>query len=208
VEKEIVEHLPSVGILAIDDGDSLVMVEQYRRAADKTLLEIPAGKIEKGESPRQAAAREMDEEIGRRGVLRPFLKWYLAPGYDTELMYLFIATDLEKVRDRRPMDDDEDIVVKKVKFADAVKKCLSGEIIDAKTIAAVLAYNHQKNIRASPSEPAGTPFSWRLRGCCARPRAPASLDLRWRPAPSSLAGGSALSARPALSGFSSLSGNR
>jgi ADP-ribose pyrophosphatase len=144
VEKEIVEHLPSVGILALD-GDSLFMVEQYRRAANRTLLEIPAGKIEEGEDPAQAAAREMDEEIGRRGRLRPFLKWYLAPGYDTELMHLFIATDLEEVKDRRPMDDDEDIAVKKVKLADAVKKCLSGEITDAKTIAAVLAYNYQKS---------------------------------------------------------------
>lgn len=144
VEKEIVEHRPSVGVLAVD-GDSLIMVEQYRRAADRTLLEIPAGKIEEGESSRQAAAREMGEEIGRRGRLRPFLKWYLAPGYDTELMHLFVATDLKKIEGegRGPLDDDEDIVVRKIKIATAVKKCLSGEIIDAKTIAAVLAYAHQ-----------------------------------------------------------------
>lgn len=143
VEKEIVEHQPSVGILAVE-GDSLIMVEQYRRAADRTLLEIPAGKIEDGESPRQAAMREMGEEIGRRGRLRPFLKWYVAPGYDTELMHLFIATDLKKIEEGRgPLDDDEDIVVRKIKIATAVKKCLSGEITDAKTIAAVLAYHYQ-----------------------------------------------------------------
>jgi ADP-ribose pyrophosphatase len=143
VEKEIVEHLPSVGIVAVD-GDWVVLVEQYRRAPDRTLLEIPAGKIEAGETPRQAAVREMDEEIGLSGRLRPFLKWYMAPGYDTELMHLFIATDLEKVKNRRAMDDDEDIVVRKVKLASAVKKCFNGEIQDAKTIAALLAYSQSE----------------------------------------------------------------
>jgi len=115
-------------------------VEQYRRAPDMTLLEIPAGKIEQGETPRQAAAREMNEEIGYAGKLTPFLKWYMAPGYDTELMHLFVATDLKKAKDRREMDDDENIVVRKVRLASAVKKCFNGEIRDAKTIAAILAY--------------------------------------------------------------------
>lgn len=139
VDKEIVEHRPSVGILALQ-GDSVFLVSQYRRAADRTLLEIPAGKIEEGETPMQAAKREMDEEIGYSGTLRPFLKWYLAPGYDTELMHLFVAKNLRKIASRRAMDDDEDIVVRKVKLASAVRMCLSGKITDAKTIAALLAY--------------------------------------------------------------------
>jgi ADP-ribose pyrophosphatase len=143
VEKEIVEHRPSVGIVAVGDGNHLMLVRQYRRAAGRALLEIPAGKVEEGETPRQAACREMNEEIGYSGRLRPFLKWYMAPGYDTELMHLFIATGLKKVADRGPMDDDEDIVVKKVSLASAVKKCFSGEIQDAKTIAAILAYSSQ-----------------------------------------------------------------
>jgi ADP-ribose pyrophosphatase len=140
VEKEIVEHQPSVGIIAVMEDDSLVLVKQYRRAADKILLEIPAGKIEKGETPKQAAVREMDEEIGFSGKIKPFLKWYLAPGYDTELMYLFIATNLTKIDKRRKMDDDEDIVVRRLKLSAAIRKCLSGEIEDAKTIAAIMAY--------------------------------------------------------------------
>lgn len=139
VEKEIVEHQPSVGVLPVVN-DSIILITQYRHATGKTLLEIPAGKIEKGETPRQAAAREMDEEIGYRGTLRPFLKWYLAPGYDTELMHLFVATDLKKIASRRAMDDDEDIMPRKVKLSSAIKKCFSGEIEDAKTIAAILAY--------------------------------------------------------------------
>jgi ADP-ribose pyrophosphatase len=139
VEKEIVEHQPSVGILPVVN-DSIILITQYRHATGKTLLEIPAGKIEKGETPRQAAVREMDEEIGYRGTLKPFLKWYLAPGYDTELMHLFVATDLKKITRRRAMDDDEDIVARKVKLSSAVRKCFSGEIEDAKTIATILAY--------------------------------------------------------------------
>jgi ADP-ribose pyrophosphatase len=139
VEKEIVEHQPSVGILPVI-GDHVILITQYRHATGKTLLEIPAGKIEKGETPRQAAVREMDEEIGYKGTLKPFLKWYLAPGYDTELMHLFVATGLKKIASRRAMDDDEDIVPRKVKLSSAVKKCFSGEIEDAKTIAAILAY--------------------------------------------------------------------
>ncbi len=139
VEKEIVEHRPSVGIIPVLD-DSVILVTQYRRAADRTLLEIPAGKIEDGETPEQAAVREMDEEIGYTGDLRPFLKWYLAPGYDTELMYLFVATGLRKIKSKRERDEDENIVVKKVKLENAVKKCLDGQIQDCKTIAALLAY--------------------------------------------------------------------
>ena len=141
VDKEIVEHRPSVGIIAVQ-GDSIFLVSQYRRAADRTLLEIPAGKIEDGETPVAAAKREMDEEIGYSGTLEPFLKWYLAPGYDTELMHLFVARDLRRIEGRRKMDDDEDIVVKKVRLTDAITKCFSGEIIDAKTIAAILAYGY------------------------------------------------------------------
>jgi len=142
IEKEIVEHQPSVGIIAFDDNKSIFLVQQYRRASDKTLLEIPAGKIEQGETPRRAAIREMDEEIGYKGQLKPFLKFYLAPGYDTELMHLFIATDLKKIdsNTRASLDDDENIVTKKVTLAAAVKKCLNGDIHDAKSIAAIMAY--------------------------------------------------------------------
>lgn len=139
VDKEIIEHRPSVGIIAVED-DSIFLVSQYRRAADRALLEIPAGKIEEGETPVTAAKREMDEEIGYSGTLKPFLKWYLAPGYDTELMHLFVAKNLHRILSRREMDDDEDIAVKKVRLYAAVKKCFSGEITDAKTIAAILAY--------------------------------------------------------------------
>ena len=138
IDKEIVEHRNSVGIVAIRD-DSVILVTQYRRAADKVLLEIPAGKIENGETPREAAVREMAEEIGYAGNIKPLLKWYLAPGYSTELMHVFIATNLREIT-RGPLDEDENIRRRKVRLKVAIKKCLNGKINDAKTIAALLAY--------------------------------------------------------------------
>src|SRR5919197_4354684 len=141
VDKEIVGHQDSVGIVAVR-GDGVMLVTQYRRAANKVLLEIPAGKIEKDETPRQAAVREMAEEIGCAGTLKPLLKCYLAPGYSTELMYVFVAMNLRKIA-RGLLDDDENIRVRKMRLIAAIKKCLNGEIEDAKTIAALLAYYSQ-----------------------------------------------------------------
>lgn len=139
IEKEIVEHPDSVGIVAVS-GSEVILVTQYRHTSGRLLLEIPAGKIEKGETPRQAAVREMAEEIGYSGKLEPLMKWYLAPGYSTELMHVFVATRLRKI-ERGPLDDDENIRIKKMKLDAAVRKCLSGEIKDSKTVAALLAYN-------------------------------------------------------------------
>lgn len=141
VEKDIVEHQPSVGIVPVVDGRFILLVTQYRRAAGKTLLEIPAGKIEMGETPRQAALREMAEEIGYSGELRPLMGWYLAPGYDTEFMQVFVATGLRKIK-RGRLDDDEDIAVKRLSLDTAIKKCFVGGIQDCKTAAALLAYRY------------------------------------------------------------------
>lgn len=140
IEKEIVEHLPSIGLIPIIGGDSILLVTQYRHAAGRTLLEIPAGKIERGERPKQAALREMREEIGYTGKLFPLLQWYLAPGYDTELMYVFVATDLRKINKKEKLDVDENIKIKRTNLTAAIEKCINGEIEDCKTIAALLAY--------------------------------------------------------------------
>jgi len=139
IDKEIVEHQDSVGIVAVS-GRDVILVAQYRRAAGKVLLEIPAGKMEKGEKPRQSAIREMAEEIGYSGKLELLMKWYLAPGYSTELMHVFVATNLRKIT-RGPLDDDENIRIRKVKLSMALRKCLSGEIQDSKTVAALLGYS-------------------------------------------------------------------
>jgi len=145
IEKEIVEHSPSVGMIPILDNDNILLVSQYRIAARKNLLEIPAGKIEEGETPREAALREMAEEIGYVGKLVPLLKIYLAPGYDTELMYIYVATDLKKIKRTRG-DDDEIITTKKIKISTAIEKCISGQVEDSKSITAILTYATIKSI--------------------------------------------------------------
>ena len=143
IKKEVVEHPPSVGVIPLMDEDfapKILLVNQYRHAVRKTTLEIPAGKIERGESPKKAALREMAEEIGYTGKLSKILKWTLAPGYSTELMHIFVATNLKKIK-RQKLDDDENIIVKHMKLTAAIQKCFSGEISDCKTIAAILAYS-------------------------------------------------------------------
>jgi ADP-ribose pyrophosphatase len=144
VEKEIVEHSPSIGIIPILDDYNIIFVTQYRYTTGKTMLEIPAGKIEKGETPKQAARREMAEEIGYTGYLAPLLQWYLAPGYSTEVMQIFIATNLKKLKGRGKLDADENITIKRMKLTTAINKCIRGEIEDCKTVAALLIYaKHQ-----------------------------------------------------------------
>jgi ADP-ribose diphosphatase len=143
IEKEVIQHQDSVGVVPIIDKDTIILVTQYRHAAGKILLEIPAGKIEQDETAEQAAIREMAEEIGYSGKLEPLLKWYLAPGYSTEFMHIFTATNLKKIK-RGVLDDDENIRVRKLKMTATVNKCLEGKIKDCKTIAAVLAYYNQQ----------------------------------------------------------------
>jgi ADP-ribose pyrophosphatase len=143
VDKEIVGHPDSVGIVAVR-GTRVILITQYRHAASKMLLEIPAGKIEKDETPTQAAVREMAEEIGCSGTLRPLLKWYLAPGYSTELMHIFVATNLREIT-RGLLDNDENIKIKEMGLSAAIGKCINGNIEDAKTIAALLAYYYSQS---------------------------------------------------------------
>jgi ADP-ribose pyrophosphatase len=150
IKSEIVEHLPSVGLIPIIDNLDILFVSQYRHAAGKTLLEIPAGNIEKGETPRKAALREMAEEIGYTGKLHPLLKMYLAPGYNTELMYVYVARDLKRI-DPATRDEDENIRIKRISLTAAIEKSINGELEDCKSIAAILAYARIMNSRKSCS---------------------------------------------------------
>ena len=135
IEKEIVEHLPSIGVIPVLNNTDILFVTQYRHAVGKNILEIPAGKIERDETAEQATLREMREEIGYTGKVSPVMKWYLAPGYDTELMHIFVATNLKKIKKRpQDLDDDENIIVKRMRYTSAIKKCINGEFQDAKTV--------------------------------------------------------------------------
>lgn len=135
---DIVEHHGSVVILAIDDDGNLLLVRQYRHAAVDDLLELPAGTLDApDEDPSYRAGRELREETGMAAKkLVELGKFYLAPGYSTELMTVFLATDLYD----NPLapDADEFLDVEKIPVAEALSIAEAGQMPDAKTLAALL----------------------------------------------------------------------
>ena len=133
---EIIEHSGSVIIIPIDENGKILLVRQYRHATGGDLLELPAGTLEDNEDPEVCAAREIREETGMAaGVLTKMGEFYLAPGYSTEFMVVYLATDLSP----NPLkaDDDEFLSVESIPVAEAFKKAERGEIPDAKSLAAL-----------------------------------------------------------------------
>jgi ADP-ribose pyrophosphatase len=136
-EREIVEHEPVVAIVPIDADGNVVLVRQYRLATGVVLLEVPAGGVDPGETPEDAAQRELAEEIGMRAEhLERLAEFYVSPGFLTEYVHAFLATDL---RDSpAEADEDEDIAVVRMPLADAIAMVERGEFHDAKSIACLL----------------------------------------------------------------------
>ena len=135
-EREVVEHPGAVAILA-SDGDRLAMVRQWRQAAGAELLEIPAGTREPGEAPLASARRELAEECGLGAaswVEGP--SFYTAPGFSTELLTLFLATDLGPIDTKPP--DDEALERSWLTLPDALRAIETGEIRDAKSLVGIL----------------------------------------------------------------------
>jgi ADP-ribose pyrophosphatase len=134
---DIVEHVGSVIILPLDADGQLLFVRQYRHAAGLDLLELPAGTLDKDESPEACATREVREETGMAaGKLEPLGGFYLAPGYSTEYMHVYLATDLRY--DPLEADADEFLTVERFPLKEALVMFESGEIQDAKSLAAIL----------------------------------------------------------------------
>lgn len=135
--REIVEHEPVVAVVPVNDNGDLVLVRQYRLATGQVMLEIPAGGIDRGEEPEQAAQRELQEEIGYRATtLRRLAGFYVSPGFCTEYVHVFLATGL--IESPHPADEDEDIVIQRLGLSEAVALVESGKICDAKTIVGIL----------------------------------------------------------------------
>lgn len=133
---EIIEHSGSVIIIPIDDNGKMLLVRQYRHATGGDLLELPAGTLEDNEDPEVCAAREIREETGMAaGALTKLGEFYLAPGYSTEFMVVYLATELSP----NPLkaDDDEFLSIESIPVAEAFKKAERGEIPDAKSLAAL-----------------------------------------------------------------------
>jgi 8-oxo-dGTP pyrophosphatase MutT (NUDIX family) len=134
---EIIEHGGSVVLVPVDENGNILFVRQYRHATGGDLLELPAGTRDGAEPFEECAAREIREETGMEaGKLHRVGDFYLAPGYSSEFMAVFLATELKD--NPLPGDDDEFLQVEKIPVKDAVKMFERGEIPDAKSLAAWL----------------------------------------------------------------------
>ncbi len=140
---EIVHHNGGAGALPVFEDGTVALVRQWRYAINKYSLEIAAGRIEAGQTPEEAAMRELEEEVGYRAkVLRKVSEFLVAPGYCEERIYTYLATSLEKCEQH--LDDDEEIEVVRMPLAEALSLVHSGEIDDAKSIITLLTVANMK----------------------------------------------------------------
>lgn len=134
--RELVYHNGAVAVLVVDESEKIVMVEQYRKAFESMSLEIPAGKLEKGEEPLASAKRELEEETGYTAEsLEKIFSFYGAPGFCSERVDVFVAKGLSA--GEMNLDEDEFLNVKRYTFDEAVDLLDQGIITDAKTIMAI-----------------------------------------------------------------------
>jgi ADP-ribose pyrophosphatase len=135
---KVVDHPGGAGILAVR-GEEILLVEQFRPAVGKTILELPAGIIDPGETPLAAAQRELLEETGfTAGKWSSLGKVYATPGYSSETIHLFLAEELHP--GEQQLDDGEDIAVRTVAISDFLRLLETDQVHDAKTVVAFLRY--------------------------------------------------------------------
>jgi ADP-ribose pyrophosphatase len=135
--REVVRHPGGVGILPLDAQDRIIAVRQFRYPFYDIVCEIPAGKLEPGEDPKEAAVRELSEEVGvTAGRLIELGSMYASPGFCDEELHMYLALDLTEGACHP--DPDEFLEVERVPFDEMVERIMRGEIRDGKTIAAVL----------------------------------------------------------------------
>ncbi len=137
--REIIEHVDSVGIIAVDGQENILLVNQYRTPVNSLLLEIPAGCLEPGEKPESTVVRELREETGHTaGIVKKLGGFYLAPGYSNEYMHVYVAKELSYA----PLvsEDTEGIELIREPVATIQELILGGNIIDCKSVAAILMF--------------------------------------------------------------------
>jgi len=140
--REVVEHPGAVAVLPVLADGRLVLVRQYRKAVEEVLIEVPAGKLEGGESPEEAARRELREETGLEAEqLQLLCSFYTSPGFANERIFLFLARMDEPVPQRSPaLDADEFVQPVIITLEEGMRWVKDGRIRDAKTVAALQAW--------------------------------------------------------------------
>jgi len=135
--REVVEHNGAVCVVAVDENNMVYMVKQYRYPFKQVLLEVPAGKIDAGETPLEAAKRELEEEVGMRAS--EFIamgEFYPSVAFLNEIIYMYIAKGLTP--SMQNLDEDEFLKIEKLALGDVCDRIMSGEVKDGKTIASIL----------------------------------------------------------------------
>ncbi len=144
--REVVEHSDCVAAVALDKQGNILLVRQFRHAVDRFLLEVPAGAIDPDEEPIDAVRRELQEEVGQfPRKIDKLGGFYATPGYGTEYLYCFLATDL--VPARLVAEDTDDIELVRVSPDEIPRLIASGEICDAKSIAALLMFRFMRQCK-------------------------------------------------------------
>ena len=142
---EVVEHQGAITVVPLDKDGCLLFVRQYRVGSQSELLELPAGMLEDDEDPLSAAAREVREEIGMgAGRMERLGDFFMAPGYSTEHMHIFLATELYPAP--LPQDQDEFLSIARIPARKALEMARGGQIRDGKTLAALLMAEPHLNL--------------------------------------------------------------
>ncbi len=141
-ELDIVRHPGAAAVVPFLDEDHVLLIRQYRHAAGGTILEVPAGKLDPGETPERCAVRELEEEAGRRAGRLEKLGWiFTTPGFTDEVIHLFAAYELAPVPTRH--EPDEVIELVPMPFAEALELVWRGELTDAKSALALVHAAHR-----------------------------------------------------------------
>lgn len=138
-KRELIKHPGAVAIIPITKDNKIVFVEQYRKPLEKSLVEIPAGKLEAGEQPETTAVRELEEETGyTTNTLQFVTSFYTSPGFADEIMYLYITKDIIQLENEVAGDEDEFVELIELTLEEAKQYVKDQRIHDAKTNYAVL----------------------------------------------------------------------
>jgi ADP-ribose pyrophosphatase len=136
-EFDCIRHPGGALVIPMTADGKFILVRQYRFTVLGRILEFPAGTVESGEDPADTVAREIQEETGYKAAsIAKLAEFFLAPGYSDEIIYAFLAQDLEKLESPPAQDDDEDIEVVLMTAAEIIQAIASGDLADAKSIAA------------------------------------------------------------------------
>lgn len=143
-KREIVKHPGAVAVIPITDEGKMIVVKQYRKALERTIIEIPAGRIEPDEDPKVTAIRELEEETGYGAKEVTYIQSFAtSPGFADEIIHLYAAKGLYKVENPADGDEDEFIEQFEITIEEAEAKVANGEIYDAKTAFSVLYAKHE-----------------------------------------------------------------